>query len=166
MVKTCLSRGTENTILENAAPYWKGGKRKTGKPVTLCKGVENTRLENAGTDMESLTYLNDEDKEFRSNDTTAAVCGNASATQWSVKRDVREQFCSPASRRRHIASSNDFFGAMWPSAFLRIVYRYTLMKCSVGDMVVPSAVLELTWYSDFTNAQLLWFIGLCYWLNG
>jgi len=32
-----------------------------------------------------------------------------------------------------------------------------LTKCSVRDVVVPSAVLELTWYCDFTNVQLFWF---------
>jgi len=34
-------------------------------------------------------------------------------------------------------------GVMWPSTFLRV--SRALTKCSVGDVVVPSAVLELTW---------------------
>ena len=31
-----------------------------------------------------------------------------------------------------------------------------LTQCSVMDVVVPSALLELTWYCDFTNVQLFW----------
>jgi len=57
---------------------------------------------------------------------------------WKAKRNLTH-----ASRWCHVATS--------------ISVSRALTKCSVRDVVVPSAVLELTWYCDFTNVQLFSF---------
>ena len=44
----------------------------------------------------------------------------------------------------------------WCHVATSISVSRALTKCSARDVVVPSAVLELTWYCDFTNVQLFW----------
>jgi len=45
----------------------------------------------------------------------------------------------------------------WCHVATSVSVSRVLTKCSVRDVVVPSAVLELTWYCDFTNGRLFWF---------